>query len=226
MYKFDVAQTIGEIIEIMPYAVEILMKYDIDIYLHEGDSLNEVIEEKKLNESEVINKLNDIYNFNELRKLKKLSSSELVDYIINKHHSYVMNNLDRASYLTEKVYKACGPSYQNIVCIHRVVHDFKSNLERLLIKEATLFKNIKDYEKSLDHERVRGITLLINEVGSELGLVDTTLKDIKEISRNCRIPRDEFASYWSIVKAIEEIKKDLLYKTYLKNDLLFKAIDY
>jgi len=106
MSVFNVSQSIGEIVSIMPKASEIFKEYNIDFCCGGHRPLSEAIKEQKLNEQELIEKLDEAYkettNHTNQVDFKEMSPSDLIDYIINTHHVFVKKVLPEISELTTK----------------------------------------------------------------------------------------------------------------------------
>ena len=75
---------------------------------------------KRLNESEI--------------DWKNASYRELIDYVINKHHRYLNEELPQLSPYVTKVLRVHGASQPHLAQIHKLFHELKMELEQHLIK--------------------------------------------------------------------------------------------
>ena len=223
MHKFNSSQTIGEIVAIIPEADKLFMEYEIDSYIYEYITLGDVIEQKKLDKCEVLEKLNNIYNKDSKKcdafKFMEMSPCQIADNIINNHNNSICCKLHEVCNLLSHALETSGPEPNNLMSINDKIIKLQNALQQAMEKEQKLIgTNINNYDcmPCFEHSCM---SELLNEIEIENNVVDYTLKDIKEISRNCRIPKSEFASYWQIVKILEELKDSMVKKSNNMSDL-------
>jgi len=97
MNKFNSSQRLGDIVVKFPKAAEIFKEKRIDFCCGGERPLIEAINEKGLNEAEIIDTLNSAYEDYEVSADSKdwtvAPIEELVEHILNKHHAYLWDEL-------------------------------------------------------------------------------------------------------------------------------------
>jgi regulator of cell morphogenesis and NO signaling len=108
--KFNVNDKVGTIVTVFPGASDIFYKYNIDFCCGGDRPLVDAINEQKLNESKVMTELNDKYEEFSKQSDKytdwaKESPAKLIDYVVNKHHVYLKEELPIINELLLKIMK-------------------------------------------------------------------------------------------------------------------------
>lgn len=231
MKTFSSTQSLGEIVVILPKASEVFKHYKIDYCCGGNRPLIEAIKEQKLNEDEVLKKLNEA--FEESKKLgeiskdfRELSPRELIDYIENKHHTYVKRALPELNELTTKIMRVHGANHEVLFKVHRDFSTIKAELEQHLIKEEDiLFPLVKDYERSPNSDLLNKIRKVKNELEDEHEAVGNIIKELRIITREYKIPDDVCGTYCMTFDKLQEFEADLFQHIHLENNILFKKLD-
>lgn len=230
MSKFSSSQTLGDIVSAMPKAGDIFKEYRIDFCCGGNRPLQEAIREQGLNEAEVIGRLDKAYE--EMQKYTKeqvdfkiMPPSELIDYIVNTHHSYLRRELPQISDYVSKILQVHGKNHGDVLFkVHKLFNTLKADLEQHIIKEEEiLFPMIKEYDSKPSTDMVNKIASQIRETEDEHEGAGDILKELREITSNFTIPEDGCRTYSLTFQKLEELESDLFQHIHLENNILFKA---
>lgn len=232
MDKFIKAnQKIGEIAAVFSKSTNIFMKYEIDFCCGGDRPLSEAIAEKGLNEEEVVNRLNDEYEEfkDEINKdidWNKESNAKMIDYIVNKHHAFLKEELPITENLVSRILKAHYTNHGDVlVKLHKLFNQLKIELEGHLLKEEeVLFPMIKEYEEDPSEETREKALKVLDETESEHDEAGDIIKEIRRITDGFKVPADGCPTYEAAYEKIEAIEKDLFQHIHLENNILFKRI--
>ncbi|PKM49353.1 MAG: iron-sulfur cluster repair di-iron protein [Firmicutes bacterium HGW-Firmicutes-7] len=225
---FNTTQSVGDIVSIMPQASEIFKAYHIDFCCGGNRSLSEIVKEQKLSEEEILNKLEMVFSENQKSTNKhidfrKTSKSELIDYVINKHHTYLKKNLPELSELLTMILRVHGPNHTNLFTIHKQFHSLKTELDQHLIKEEEiLFPMIKEYEKHPSKELLDKINKVMKETEDEHDTAGDVIKEIRSITDQYKLPEDVCTTFELTYFKLQELESDLFEHIHLENNILFK----
>ena len=168
MSEFNSNQSIGEIVSIMPKASEVYKKFNIDFCCGGHRPLSEAIKEQELNESEVLKELDKAYE--ETKRLtdqvdfRNMSSSDMIDYIVNKHHGFLKKNMPEISELATTILRVHGVNHNELFSVHKHFHTLKMELDQHMIKEESLlFPLIKEYESNSSEELLGKINKVMKQ---------------------------------------------------------------
>ncbi|MCB1025716.1 MAG: hemerythrin domain-containing protein, partial [Acidobacteria bacterium] len=160
-------------------------------------------------------------------------TAELTDHIIQKHHVYTFDEIERLSPLMEKVCGKHGPHHPELFEIKTA---FKALVDELLPhmrkEEMVLFPYIKvlaavvstNFPVAEPHFKTvqNPVRMMMNEHDSAGDL----LKEMRKLSNDYSIPEGACPSYRALYFGLEELEKDLHRHIHLENNVLFpQAID-
>ncbi|MEG6616813.1 iron-sulfur cluster repair di-iron protein [Peptococcaceae bacterium 1198_IL3148] len=226
MQTFSAANKIGDIVAQFPKASAIFKKYHVDFCCGGDRPLGQAINEQNINESELLTELNKAYQ--ESQKIhdtqidwRTAPFSELVDYIVNKHHAYLHNNLPALSALTTTVLRAHGTNHKELARVHKLFNLLKLDLEQHLIKEEQeVFPKIQEYEKDGNIKNLQAAVDSIEELENEHEGAGDILKELRSITNNFQLPQDACGTYERTYKIMQELESDLFEHIHLENNIL------
>lgn len=229
MSTFNTSQNIGDIVSIMPKAGEVFKKYDIDFCCGGNRPLSEAIRKQNLDEQEILRSLDEAYGETEKyagqTDFRKMSPSELVDYIVNTHHVFVKAILPELSELTTKILRVHGTNHGELFKVHKLFNTLKTELEQHLIKEEELlFPMIKAYDKEPSKELLNRIDTLAKETEDEHESAGSVLKELRKVTEGYKVPKDGCSTFHLTYNKLEELEADLFQHIHLENNILFKEI--
>lgn len=229
MSTFNLSQSIGEIVSILPKASDVFKEYNIDFCCGGNRPLSEAIEEQKLNEHEVLTKLDEAYEetrkFSKQADFRKMSRRELIDYIVNTHHAYLRKALPELSELTGTILRVHGPNHSDLFKVHKLFHNLKLELEQHLVKEEEiLFPLIKDYDVNPSHELFNRINTVMKETEDEHETAGGVLKELRKVTQEYKVPEDGCGTYCKTYDMLKELESDLFEHIHLENNILFKQL--
>ncbi len=232
MSRFNGSQNIGDIVSILPKAGEIFKEYNIDFCCGGNRPLADAIREQHLDETAILGKLEKAYEdaskFNSLDiDFRKMTMSELTDYIVETHHNYLKKVLPELGELTTKILRVHGKNHGDVLSrVHRLFHNLKTELEQHLIKEEEiLFPMVKDYDKHPTAGLIDSINRVMNETEAEHEAAGDILKELRRITDQYWVPEDGCATYRMTFKKLEELETDLFQHIHLENNILFKTLE-
>lgn len=230
MNKFHSSQKIGEIVTKFPKAADVLKEYKIDFCCGGDRKLETAIKEQGLSESEVLDKINRLYEeFKNVetgeRNWEEAPLGELVDHIVNTHHAYLWAELPRISEFTAKILRVHGEHHPELSQVYRLFHKLKMELEEHLIKEETSqYPAIKEYEKSRTEASLEKAINLNKELEDEHTGAGDILKELRKVTNDYEVPADGCNTYRLTYAKLEELESDTFQHIHLENNILFPRL--
>ncbi len=228
---FEKSMKIGSIAAAYPGAIEIFLNYNIDFCCGGDRPLEEALKEKNLNEAEVIDRINAGYQ-EFLKRIDKgidwrnSSMSELIDYIVNKHHTYLKGELPVAQRLLTKILDVhFYHSGEVLSRLFKLYMNLMAELEiHLLKEEEILFPIIKEYEANPAEElRLKAVEVMTETEDEHEGAGDI-LKEMREITNNYTCPPEGCMTFQRTYDTLVEIEQDLFNHIHLENNILFPRL--
>lgn len=228
---FNSNQKIGEIAAVHPKAADIFINYEIDFCCGGDRTLKTALKDQGINEQEIINKLNTSYEEFISKDYKgidwtKAPMADLIDYIVQKHHIFLKEELPVVDSLIAKIFKVhYSDSGEILSKVRRLFSSLKLELEEHLIKEEEiLFPAIKEYEKNPSKELLEKAINVMNETEDEHDKAGDILKEIRKITNRYELPETACRSYEITYEKLKGIEEDLYRHIHLENNILFERL--
>lgn len=227
-HTFNETSIIGDIVTKFPKAGDFFKTYRIDFCCGGNRPLIDAINERNLSSEEVLAKLNLLYQetkaLNESRiSWESASNGELIDFIINKHHRFLNEELPQLSPYVTKVLRVHGADQPHLAKIHRLFHELKTELEQHLIKEETEdFPLILALEDNPTDENYAKLNAVVNELENEHSHAGNILKELREVTNDFTPPLGACGTYRLVYQRLEALEADLFDHIHLENNILFR----
>ena len=228
---FDSTTTIRDIATTLPASTRIFEKLKID-YCCGGDKpLSEACKTADIDIDKLTAMLNDISKAdasNETLDFQNSTASELIDYILEKHHAYTKEEMARLELLVDKVVSVHGKNHSELLGLRDLMNRLFADLKQHLFKEEQiLFPYIVATEKSLLEKGPAPFApfgKVANPISMMLTEHDTAgelLREMRKVSSGYQVPSDACISYKTMYEAFEALEADLHQHIHLENNLLF-----
>ena len=169
----------------------------------------------------------------ELDWVKTASLNKLIDYIVDKHHTYTRDEIKNLAPLMVKVANRHGEHHTELFELERLFGELCGDLAPHLLKEEQV---LFPYIKELENFKVKNAKVPMscfgtvrNPVGMMMREHDTAgeiLRSMREVSHDYEIPEGACPSYTALLTRLEAFEKDLHQHIHLENNVLFpKAIE-
>lgn len=223
-------KTIREIAVEIPASTRIFEEFKIDYCCGGGRSFNDACQHAGIAPETVNRKIAAALKLSEsgteLPQTENLT--QLIDYILEKHHVFTKAELTRLEPLMEKVCRKHGEHHPELFKLQNsfiaLYYDLMPHMQK---EEMVLFPFIKNLELAsenrLSSQRPHFGTVK-NPVRMMMVEHDTDgkiLRQMREISRGYLVPENACPSFRALYFGLEELEKDLHRHIHLENNILF-----
>ena len=228
--SLDPMKSVREITVAMPNATRVFEKTKID-YCCGGDQLLGAACAKagidlptleKMLETSVAPASNVNVGFQEL------SAAELVQYILEKHHVYTREEMERLEPLGDKVVNAHGANHSELLRIRDLLQQLFAELKgHMFREEQILFPFIVELEQCVRQQRPTPFAPFgtvnnpIRMMMFEHDKAGDILREWRQLSSDYKVPDDACFSYKAFYQALEAFELDLHQHIHLENNILF-----
>ena len=227
-------RTVGEIVAENPSQARVFQAFGIDFCCQGGRTLQEACTLKGLAVETVIEQLEASIEKNmETRENPALLSPvELIQHIVETHHTYLRSELPRIQAMAERVAKVHGGHTPSLVEVYRIHCCMAEELASHMMKEEEiLFPAIKKLcagesnGLSLDgpvacmlqeHEAQR--RRLGRELHEDAG---AAMAELRELTHGFTPPSEACNTYRALFAGLAELEEDLHRHIHLENSVLF-----
>jgi regulator of cell morphogenesis and NO signaling len=226
MTTIQTTQRIGEIVAEYPQTKAVFEALEIDYYCEGTRRLVDIIPEIKLNEQELLLKLQEAVSKSIGEKnWNEANYKELIDHIENTHHAYLKSELPELSTLVTELLQQHQKDYPELSKIYTLVRNVKRELESHMVKEEKdAFRLIRDYEADPSEAKFKFLVRVIVALESEHDVSEKIMKELRQLTNHFTLPAECPASYLDLVKRLEHLDKDLAIHVHLENNILFVRI--
>lgn len=220
---------IGEIVAENFHAARIFENFGIDFCCGGKKTIKEACSEKGISPDFVIKELTKIEN----EKLQEVHYNNwnvdfLADYIINNHHSYVLNSIPTIEHHLQKVALKHGEKHPELPKLMEAFTILKDDLLTHMAKEE---KMLFPYIKKMRIAELNTFELPVPPFGAvdnpirvmeaEHEDAGRMIKEINNITNNYTAPADACQTFKILYKELQEFEKDLHTHVHLENNILF-----
>ncbi len=209
---------------------DLFHRYGIDFCCNGHKTLEEACRLKNLNADQITEEIVKLLEIKDdfSERVNNKTLSELVDYIIDKHHTYVKSNIHILSEYLEKIAHVHGDNHPELHEVLKLYKESAGNLTMHMQKEELiLFPHIKKMEKSLT-EGNKNLEIPFGTVSNPIQMMiyeheseGTRFEQISQLTNHYTIPYDACNTYRVALKKLEEFEKDLHTHIHLENNILF-----
>lgn len=213
---------------------EIFQKYGIDFCCHGNRPLGEALAEKQVSREVFVNEYNSLISSgsSEGSGVEEGGMDQLIEHIINTHHSYVKSAVPRILEYLDKIVKVHGPKYSYLAEIKSSFSTVGNEMLQHMMKEENvlfpLIRYLLESEKFNERPKTRGYGSIrnpINAMEQEHVSAGELVGRIRLLSNNFTLPADACNTFSITYKELEQFEKDLFKHVHLENNILFpKAI--
>ncbi len=222
---------VGEIVAQNYDTAGILKKHGLDFCCGGGKTLKEACAKNSLNPDEILEELSDLLDNKaaEGSDFNRWSPEHLVDYIVDRHHSYVKRKTGEIKIFAEKVAMVHGNTHPENIEIFQLFNELASEMSSHLESEETsafpLIKTI--YEKRLsgqevDPRLISELREILEEMELEHEQAGSLMKKIRELSHDFTPPEDACMTYRVLYHDLQAFEEDLHRHVHLENNILFE----
>jgi regulator of cell morphogenesis and NO signaling len=227
----DVSRTVREFAVEIPQATRLFESMGIDYCCGGGKSLQDACVSANVSVDEVVSKL--LVSAKESRPAQNSDwstarLSELVDYIVTKHHVYVRQELPRLEQLLNKVASKHGEKQPELKRVQNIFRAVSQELSSHLTKEEQiLFPYVKELETSRGSStRMRApmfgsVSNPVHMMEIEHQSAGDALRELRKITNGFVAPEEGCFSYQTLYRGFAEFETDLHQHIHLENNILF-----
>ena len=222
-------RTIREIALQYPQTTKVFEQYKIDYCCGGRKPLSEAVESAGLDVTVVQSMLEKAINDqdNDVFAPEKLHASELIEYVVGKHHVFTRDALDQLSPLMDKVCDRHGESHKELYLIRSVLRSLSADLLLHMRKEEmVLFPYIKSLavaqnEGPLVPPHFMTVKNPVRVMMAEHDAAGDFLRQIREFSKDYTAPDGACPSFKALYFRLVELERDLHRHIHLENNVLF-----
>ncbi|HLS61017.1 MAG TPA: DUF542 domain-containing protein [Virgibacillus sp.] len=229
MKSFTAEHTPADIVNVFPQASDLFKLQRINFCCSGDQPLRTYFtENSELSVTDVLTQLNADYQTwieKDIHTIKwdQLSSTELIDHILEHHHSYLKGELPVIGEFVTRIYNVHGTGEPHLGELHRLYDVFKTTMEDNMMKEENeLYPLIKEYENKPSEATKLMIDNATNQLKLSLQSATNLLDKMRGLTNGFRPPATACGSYKVTYSRLAELESNTLQHIHLENNLLLQ----
>lgn len=223
-------KTIKEIAVENPSTVRVFEQFKIDYCCGGGKKFDEACVSAGAEPDIVKQKIREVIEgpANLQTAPEKLSAPELIDHILEQHHVYTKNEIERLIPLMQKVVERHSRLHPELVDLDReftaLCNDLLPHMQK---EEKVLFPFIKQlyaaktFELAIPTPPFGTVANPVRMMMSEHDIDGEILRRMREVTKGYEVPEGACTSFRALYFGLEELEKDLHKHIHLENNVLF-----
>lgn len=204
--------------------VHVFEKYGLDFCCNGKQTLQDACRDKGIQTEQILEQLdvrsgerNDCINF------AHLSLSELADYIVNVHHSYVRESTPLILNQIFKITTKHGDRFPHMKQVYILFTQIKTELLHHMEKEEQIvFPRIKELENSCQiNNNKTSVSNPIHLMEEEHELAGRLMRQIRNLTNDYQVPENVCTTFRLAMNALHHFEADLHKHVHLENNILF-----
>ncbi|MFN7931495.1 MAG: iron-sulfur cluster repair di-iron protein [Blastocatellia bacterium] len=228
----NVATTVRELAVTLPGATRVFEKLGIDYCCGGSRTLADACVKAKVPVEQVTASLAQAEQTylaaDEFQDWQAATMTTLIEYIVQKHHTYTKEELPRLEKLMHKVAAVHGNQHPELLQLKLLFLSLKEELEPHLMKEENvLFPFLTKLEAALNNQGAVPLSCFgtvqnpIRMMSIEHDTAGDLLKEMRETAQQYTVPPEACMSYQALYQAFIELEADLHQHIHLENNILF-----
>lgn len=222
--------TLSQIVTQNLKAAQILENHNIDFCCGGDKTLGKACQEQNIPVESLKKDLEEAIKGtdSESTMIKNMNSSELSEYIIKRHHSYVRESIPQLTKYLEKICEVHGKNHPELFKVKEEFNKAAEALKEHMNKEEqVLFPYIHEMVKAKNENtkiNAPSFGILenpINQMKEEHSIEGERFDKLAEITDNFKVPEDGCNTYAHTYNQLREFVSDLHKHIHLENNIIF-----
>lgn len=224
--SFTADAMVRDIVLQFPKAADYFKGQRIDFCCGGVKPLSEAAEEKGLNTENVISDLHKLLEEHPVLESdiawNDASSEELVDYIVNKHHRYLREELPLIAQNVTKVFRVHGEDSPHLAEVYRLFHTLREELlQHTAQEEASEFPKMLAYTANPTAEGLEELKGMLHTLEEEHDGAGEILRELRRVTNDFTPPEHACTTYRLTYARLEELEGMTFEHVHLENNILF-----
>lgn len=162
----------------------------------------------------------------ELQDFNSMRIDELISHIVEKHHRYTQDTVEKLAPLVDKVARVHGDRHPELCEIQSLFRELAAELiPHMQKEEIVLFPAIQALINGASSP-FNGVTIQdpISMMETEHDVAGAIMKEIRKLSNGFTLPKGACATYTVVYRVLEEFESDLHQHIHLENNILFPKV--
>lgn len=228
MSQFTLQTHVADIVTAVPQSADLFRALRIDFCCGGKIPLEEAATKRKLDSSAVLKQIRTLETkmaeYQDSRP-GDLAEPELIEYIQNKHHAFLREELPALTPYVTKLARVHGERHPELLRVQELFTDLKSELqEHTEDEDHNVFPQIRKSMANPNPQHLAELRPLLSGLEQEHEQAGQLLKELREVTGDFSLPADACGTYRLVYQRLGLLEKDTFEHIHLENNVLFERI--
>jgi regulator of cell morphogenesis and NO signaling len=226
-------KTIREIALETPATTRVFEEFKIDYCCGGNRSISDACIARGIDEGQLWERIDQAIKNNETSESiepEHLQPSHLATYIVSKHHTFTMREIERLTPLMAKVALKHGGTHPELYDLQGIFTSLAESLVPHMKKEENiLFPYIEELEMAIKSNLPQPVSHFgtvqnpIRMMMAEHDVDGERLRQMRELTNDYALPEGACPSFTALYAGLQDLERDLNRHIHLENNVLFPA---
>lgn len=217
-------RSVGELVAERPGRSRIFQAHDIDFCCQGGRTVREACERKDVDPAVVVRQLEEELT-DEVepgQNPAELSQDQLCEYIVEKHHGFLRQELPRLYAMSDRVARVHGGHTPSLIEVYNVFREMAEELvDHVAKEEGVVFPAVASLSRGETPKFALDAPLKV--MFREHDEAGAALARLRELTNGYQPPPDACNTYRALFAGLQDLEEDLHKHIHLENSVLFPA---
>ncbi|OZB95393.1 iron-sulfur cluster repair di-iron protein [Paenibacillus sp. XY044] len=228
MSQLTLQTHVSDIVTAVPQSADLFRALRIDFCCGGKIPLEEAAAKRKLDSSAVLHQARiletKIAEYRDSRP-GDLAEPELIDYIQNKHHAFLREELPALTPYVTKLALVHGEHHPELLRVQEIFAELKNELlTHTEDEDQNVFPQIQQCIAKPNSNHSEGLQPLLSELEQEHEQAGNLLKELREVTSDFALPSDACGTYRLVYQRLGLLEKDTFEHIHLENNVLFERV--
>jgi len=228
MSSFTLQTQVSDIVTAMPKAADLFRSLRIDFCCGGKVPLEEAANKRKLDPETVLESIRELEaKLAESHDTRpgELAEPELIQYIQNKHHAFLREELPALTPYVTKLARVHGERHPELLRVQELFAELKEELlEHTEDEDRNVFPLVLNFAEQPGPDVSEKLKPHVAELEQEHEQAGSLLKELREITGDFSPPADACGTYKLVYQRLAALEKDTFEHIHLENNVLFERI--
>lgn len=221
---------VADIVRKYPRTADVFRKVGIDYCCGGKISLSEAVERCDFDKDDIFLAVEDKVNQSSEEAghidMKYLSIPSIIEYIQNRFHKDLKEELANLTPFVERVAGRHGGTQPHLIELHDLFGTFREEMiAHTADEDANVFPLIANYVDDSENVPVPEVKEAVRKLVDDHDTTGDILKRMRKITNGYKLPENACGTYTLVYSRLEALEKQTFEHVHMENHILFEKID-
>lgn len=211
---------VADVVTDMPLSSDIFRKYGIDFCCGGNISIEQAVENKKVDVQNILDEINQLPNESQGNiNVKYLDVPSLIQYIQSRYHETMREEFKNLSPYVTKVAKVHGPNHPFLIELQNLYRQYRDGMLEHMDEEDN--HDFPALIKISRGEHVDDTSKIIESLVNDHTQTGQLLEDMRELTNQYQAPSEACQTWRLVYNRLENLERETHEHVHLENHVLF-----